>query len=166
MIRSQFGSRAWLKASQSLGSWKFNWFSRLGMLALAGAILFTPAPAGWLPPVQRHFRIEASTSQFSPAVLHVNPGDQVTIDLVATDVVHGLSVDGYDVSLTADPGQTSTTTFIASKSGVFHIRCSIPCGALHPFISGRLVVGPNWTLLRAAFLAILVVLSGLFLFRP
>jgi len=59
-------------------------------------------------------------------------GDHVTIDLVSTDVVHGLYLDGYDLNVTADPGQTATLSFVADRSGSFRFRCSVTCGALHP----------------------------------
>ena len=49
----------------------------------------------------------------------VNPGDRVTIELVATDVVHGLSIDGYNLETTADPGKTASITFTADRSGSF-----------------------------------------------
>ena len=109
------------------------------MLALA--IVFVPNPIALAAPARAHFRIEASSFQYTPAAIHVNPGDQVTIDLVATDVVHGLYIDGYDLNVTADPGQTATLSFVADRSGSFRFRCSVTCGALHPFMIGKLNVG-------------------------
>ncbi len=124
---------------------------------LAVAILFAPAPAFAAPPGERYFRITASSFEYAPAVLTVNPGDHVTIDLVAADVVHGLYVDGYGLSVTADPGQTARLIFIADRPGTFRFRCSITCGPLHPFLIGKLTVGPNWLWWRALALAALVV---------
>src|SRR5574342_296138 len=63
--------------------------------------------------------------------------------LVSTCVVHGLYVDGYDISVEADPGQTATLTFIANKLGSFRFRCNVTCGAMHPFMIGKLTVGTN-----------------------
>ena len=101
----------------------------------------------------RHFRIEASSFQYTPEAIHVNPGDHVTIDLVSTDVVHGLYIDGYDLNVTADPGQTATLSFVADRAGSFRFRCSVTCGALHPFMIGKLNVGSNDLLWRAIGLA-------------
>lgn len=142
-----------------------GWLARMGMVGLGAVILFAPIPTHLLPATQHHFRIEATTSQLSPAVLSVNPGDTVTIELDAMDVVHGLSIDGYGVNLTADPGQPRSISFVANQAGTFHIRCSVPCGALHPFISGRLVVGPNWILFRGLSLVGLAGLGGLLFSR-
>jgi DNA-binding transcriptional LysR family regulator len=81
------------------------------------------------------------------------PGDKVTIELVSTDVVHGLYVDGYDISVTADPGQPASLTFTADRPGTFRLRCSVTCGALHPFMVGKLQVGSNLLFWRGIGLA-------------
>jgi heme/copper-type cytochrome/quinol oxidase subunit 2 len=104
--------------------------------------------------------------QFSPAEISLNLGDQVTVELVSTDVVHGLSLDGYDFELTADPGQTAVGTFTADKAGVYHFRCLVPCGNLHPFMIGKLQVGPNTLFWRAITLGLLAAVAGIWSMRP
>ena len=129
------------------------------IFVLAGAVIvFAPLPVRATQPTLRTFRVEASQYAYAPAILAVNPGDTVTIELVSTDVVHGLYLDGYGVSVTADPGQTARLTFIADKSGSFRFRCNVTCGALHPFMIGKLQVGPNTWLWRAMALTILAAL--------
>jgi heme/copper-type cytochrome/quinol oxidase subunit 2 len=90
----------------------------------------------------------------------------VTIDLVSTDVVHGLAVDGYGVEVIADPGQTARLTFIADRHGTFRFRCSATCGPMHPFMIGKLQVGQNELFLRGAALALLVIIAGTWKSRP
>jgi cytochrome c oxidase subunit 2 len=130
-------------------------------LALAGVavvgLLATPARSGG---VARNVRVEASAYAFTPATIEVDPGDRVTIELASTDYVHGLHIEGYDVNLIADPGQPASATFVADRPGTFRIRCSVPCGPLHPFMSGRLRVGPPSTFWRAMALAFLAVAVG------
>ncbi len=136
------------------------------LAGLAGAlIIFTPLPVRASLPAQRTIRIEASQFAYSPGTFQVNPGDTVTIELVSKDVVHGFYLDGYGISVTADPGQTARLTFTADKTGSFRFRCSMPCGALHPFMIGKLQVGPDTQLWRAVSLAGLGVLAVLSL-RP
>lgn len=138
--------------------------SRWKWLALAGlslAVAFLPLPPGRPAPTERYFRLEARRFAYAPAVLDVNPGDRVTIDLAALDVVHGLAVDGYDLNITADPGQTARLTFVADRAGTFRFRCTMTCGALHPFMLGKLNVGPNMLWWRAAALMMLAALAGL-----
>jgi len=140
-------------AAAVLRSGVFHRWIVLGALVLL--VAFTPPPPVQAAPVERSFRVLASSYQFTPAVLRANPGDRVTIDLVATDYVHGLSVDGYNVEVTADPGQTARLTFIADRPGLFRLRCSVACGPMHPFMVGKLQIGPNWLFYRGIALCLL-----------
>ena len=131
------------------------------VLAVLGlAIVFIPFPASAAAPVERTIHIDASRFEYSPAVLSVNPGDRVTIELTAADVVHGLSIDGYNLAVTADPGQTARLTFVADQRGSFRFRCTVTCGNMHPFMVGKLKVGQNLLLWRAAALSGLALLAG------
>lgn len=116
--------------------------------------------------MERTFRVEAGDFAYTPAVLRVNPGDKVIIELVSTDVVHGLYVDDYDVSVSADPGQTATLTFTADRPGTFRLRCSVTCGALHPFMIGKLQVGTNLLFWRGVGLTLVALLGILFFRQP
>lgn len=135
------------------------------LLTATLALLFVPLLAS--PPVpadtptERTVRIEASQYQFDPGVVRVNPGDRVTLELVATDVVHGLYLDGYGLEMAADPGQTTRLTFMADRTGTFRFRCSVSCGAMHPFMIGKLHVGNNPLLWSGVGLALLAVVAGL-----
>ena len=127
------------------------------LAALLIALLPVPALAA---PAERTLRIEAGNFAFNPGVLRANPGDRVTIDLVSKDVVHGFSIDGYPVDLLAEPGHTARVTFVADRAGSFKVRCSVACGNLHPFMTGKLEVGPNLLLYRTAALGLLAFVFG------
>lgn len=134
------------------------------LLAMAGlAVAFAPLPVPVIKPQERNFQIDARQFAYSPSEITVNLGDTVTIQLVSTDVVHGLYVDGYDLSVEADPGQTATMTFKANRPGSFRFRCNVTCGAMHPFMIGRLTVGTNSWLFRSAGFAVVAVLGVLIL---
>jgi heme/copper-type cytochrome/quinol oxidase subunit 2 len=139
-------------------------FSLKGMWIVTGLvallILVIPLPVSFSAPSERTFTIEANRFQYSPEVIRVNPGDRVTIDLEAADVVHGFSIDGYDVDMTADPGQTSRLTFVADQPGAFRFRCSVTCGNMHPFMIGKMYVGQNTLLWRASALGLFLVGLG------
>jgi heme/copper-type cytochrome/quinol oxidase subunit 2 len=127
------------------------------MAGLVVAFAPLPVPAG--AHQDRTFRIDARQYAYSPSELKVNVGDTVNIQLVSHDVVHGLYVDGYNVSVEADPGQTTTLTFTANKPGSFRFRCNVTCGAMHPFMIGKLTVGTNAWLYRSFGLAVLAILG-------
>lgn len=132
------------------------------LVFLAGLVIaFLPVPAAFAGSGERYVRVEAGNFAYNPGTLSVNPGDRVTLELVATDVAHGLHLDGYDLDLSADPGQTARLTFVADRAGTFRFRCSVTCGALHPFMIGKLNVGTNWLYWRAAGLAVLATVAGL-----
>lgn len=131
-----------------------------GLLILILVMAFAPFPSVPKEPGERTIRVQASRYAFTPAEISVNSGDRVTIELTSNDVVHGLYIDGYDLQISADPGQVRTLTFTADRSGTFRLRCSVTCGDLHPFMIGKLRVGPNTVFWRAAGLAI-ILLAGL-----
>ncbi len=135
-----------------------DWFV---LLVMALIVAIVPAPRQQTVPEDHVFSIEASQFSFTPGTLIVNPGDRVTLKLRSTDVVHGLYLDGYDISITADPGQTATLSFVADRPGSFRFRCSVACGDIHPFMIGRLRVGPNWLLIRAIGLVLVTAVWAL-----
>ena len=136
-------------------------------LLIAGLIVaFAPLPAPSTAPQTRTFRIDARQFAYSPSELKANHGDTVIIQLVSTDVVHGLYVDGYDVSIEADPGQTATLTFVADKPGSFRFRCNVTCGAMHPFMIGKLSVGENDWLYRSIGLSAIVLVGAVAFTKP
>jgi heme/copper-type cytochrome/quinol oxidase subunit 2 len=137
-----------------------HWWHWVILAGLALAVIFIPAPAGAAAPTERIFRIDARRFEYSPEVLKVNPGDRVTIELVATDVVHGLAIDGYDMQTTADPGKTASISFTADRSGTFRFHCTVTCGNMHPFMTGKLEVGKNTLLWRAMALVGLALFAG------
>ncbi len=135
------------------------YFSSL-LLVMAGLVVaFAPLPVPSIAPQERTFQIDARQFSYSPSELNVNAGDTVTIKLVSNDVVHGLYVDGYDVFVEADPGQTKTLSFVANKPGSFRFRCNITCGAMHPFMIGKLTVGSNHWLYRSIGLALVAIMG-------
>ena len=137
-----------------------SWQQWLLLAGLALAVVLIPFPANAAAPTDRTFHILASQFEYNPAILSVNPGDRVTIELAATDVVHGLSIDGYNLAITSDPGQTARLSFVADRQGSFRFRCTVTCGNLHPFMIGKLKVGRNVLLWRAIALSGLALVAG------
>lgn len=113
------------------------------------ALVLLPLPAlgQALSANARDIIVHARAFEYTPNIIHVQPGERVRLTLIADDVTHGLAIDGYDVKLEAHPkhedNPTATAEFVADKVGHFRFRCTTVCGALHPFMIGELVVEPN-----------------------
>jgi heme/copper-type cytochrome/quinol oxidase subunit 2 len=146
-------------------SWIKRWRWLFLFIAASLLILFAPLPLPASVPIDRRIHIEASMFQFTPEEVAINPGDRVTVELVSTDVVHGFSLDGYNFDLQADPGQTASGTFIANRPGMFRFRCSVACGNLHPFMIGKLRIGPDLLLIRGTALGFIAVIAAIWSLR-
>ena len=111
-----------------------RWGGVAALVALVSLTLFAPLPAWGAAPEERHVTVNARSFAFEPGTVRVNRGDTVVIRLESADVVHGLFVDGYEVSAVAEPGRPAELRFVADRPGAFRMRCSISCGNLHPFM--------------------------------
>ncbi len=131
------------------------------LLALALAVALIPWPAGKVGGAPVVTALRAEQYAYDPAVVTVSRGQQVVIELISTDVVHGIYLDGYELEATADPGETVRLSFKADKAGTFRFRCSVTCGPLHPFMLGELRVKPAGSLGRIAASGLLAVASGM-----
>jgi plastocyanin len=137
---------------------------RVGLIFSLAAIIIlgTPVSLSTTSTGERYIRVEASRYAFTPEQINISPGERVTIELVATDVKHGLSLDGHRLELEAEPGQPARATFMATQPGVYRFRCSVACGNLHPFMLGKIQIGPNLPLIRGSLLGAIAILIALF----
>ena len=136
--------------------------------ALTGLLIlltvFVPIPTPTAAPQTRAIEVTARQFAFEPATLDVQRGDTVTIHLESLDAAHGLFIDGYDVNLQAEPGQSAETTFVADQAGKFKFRCSVSCGALHPFMIGEMNVEPDLPFVRAVAATVIAMVGALAFF--
>jgi nitrous-oxide reductase len=89
-------------------------------------------------------KMAAVRSTLWPTSFEVRRGDTVTIHMTnieqTTDELHGLGINGYNINIVADPGETKSVTFAADKTGVFAYYCTNFCSALHQEMQGYLLV--------------------------
>jgi nitrous-oxide reductase len=89
-------------------------------------------------------KMAAVRSTLHPTSFEVQKGDTVTIHITnieqTTDELHGLGINGYNINLVIDPGETKHVTFTADKTGVFAYYCTNFCSALHQEMQGYLMV--------------------------
>ncbi len=137
-------------------------------IILAGislAIIFIPIPGAKTAPADHTFYLDARRFEYTPSVLQVNPGDKVTIVLSTQDVMHGLAIDGYALETMTQPTRPGTISFVADRPGVFRFHCTVMCGNMHPFMTGKLVVWQNTLLLRAIALVGVALFAGVWMVR-
>lgn len=105
-------------------------------------------------PIEREIRVMAKKFQYTPNIIEVNRGDRVTIKLYSEDVHHGFYLDGFDVQTSARPGEPGSLSFTANKTGKFNFRCSVTCGAMHPYMIGYLRVKPDYRFFGATWILV------------
>lgn len=105
--------------------------------------------------------VEMNQFSFNPAVIRVDLGDRVTLNLSSNDVMHGFYLDGYEISAAIEPGISETISFVVDQTGKFKFRCSVVCGDLHPFMIGELIVSPNNIIGNFLWLSFMVVTGTL-----
>jgi heme/copper-type cytochrome/quinol oxidase subunit 2 len=152
------------RAAGLLSSRRMRWWAAGVTLSLVLLTLLAPLPVTGAAPLERHITISARSFAFEPGTVRVNRGDTVIVNLESTDVVHGLYVDGYGVATQAEPGRPGQLTFVANRNGAFRFRCNVACGNLHPFMIGKLVVGPNLTWLRAIAATLITAVGAMAVF--
>lgn len=137
----------------------------VSVAALIVLVLIVPLPVQGAAPQERHITVRARSFAFEPGTLSVNRGDTIVIRLESNDVVHGLQVDGYNARGIAEPGRPAEIRFTASRTGSFPMRCPVSCGNLHPFMIGKLVVGPNLNWVRAVAATVIMAAGAIMIFR-
>lgn len=89
----------------------------------------------------------AVRSHFTPEVVEVTEGDEVTWRITAAetaqDATHGFCIGGYNINLSLEPGEYSEFKFKADKPGTYPYYCTEFCSALHLEMMGYFHVKPK-----------------------
>jgi nitrous-oxide reductase len=88
----------------------------------------------------------AIRSHLTPEHVEIKKGDHVVWHITnietAHDATHGFSLAGYNISLSIEPGETTTFEFDAVNDGTFTYYCTEFCSALHLEMMGYMLVEP------------------------
>lgn len=88
----------------------------------------------------------AVRSHLTPEHVEIKKGDHVIWHITnietAQDATHGFQLAGHNISLSLEPGETTTVEFDAQNEGTFTYYCTEFCSALHLEMMGYLLVQP------------------------
>lgn len=88
----------------------------------------------------------AIRSHFTPEHVEIKKGDHVIWHITsietAHDATHGFQLGGYNISLSIEPGESTTFEFDAVNEGTFPFYCTEFCSALHLEMLGYMLVEP------------------------
>lgn len=88
----------------------------------------------------------AVRSHLTPERVALQKGDHVTWHITnvetAQDATHGFQLAGYNISLSIEPGETTTFEFDAVNDGTYTYYCTEFCSALHLEMMGYMLVEP------------------------
>lgn len=87
----------------------------------------------------RRIEVNATSFTFDPAEIEVTAGEDVSIVLSSEDILHDFTVDGLDVHVAADRGETVEGGLRADEPGEYTYYCTI-AGHRAAGMAGTLIV--------------------------
>ena len=90
--------------------------------------------------IQQEFKLFGENFEFKneagEKIFFVKAGEEVTIDYVNQEGIHGFDIKGLDVSVK----EAGKVTFTPNEAGEYDIVCNVFCGADHESMISKLVV--------------------------
>lgn len=87
----------------------------------------------------RRIEVNATSFAFDPDEIEITAGEDVAIVLSSEDILHDFTVDGLDVHVAADRGETAEGGLRADEPGEYTYYCTI-AGHRDAGMAGTLIV--------------------------
>lgn len=87
----------------------------------------------------RRIDVAATSFEFDPGEITVTAGEDVAIVLISDDLLHDFTIDGIDVHVAADRGETAEGGLRVDEPGEYTYYCTI-AGHREAGMEGTLVV--------------------------
>ncbi|RME54957.1 hypothetical protein D6777_02100 [Candidatus Woesearchaeota archaeon] len=84
--------------------------------------------------------MEVKQWEFLPAVVEVNEGDKVRLEIRSKDVIHGISIPFLGVNEKIEPGTVVKIDFIAEPPGVHEFKSSVYSGVGYKNMKGKIII--------------------------
>jgi cytochrome c oxidase subunit 2 len=72
--------------------------------------------------------------------LHLPVGRPVKLRMISEDVIHSFFVPAFRIKMDVLPGRYTSTWFLPTKVGTFHLFCAEYCGTSHSKMIGQVIV--------------------------
>jgi cytochrome c oxidase subunit 2 len=86
------------------------------------------------------WKVQHPTGKREINELHLPLGQPIKLTITSEDVLHSFSIPAFRTKMDAVPGRYTTSWFIPTKPGEYHIFCTEYCGLDHSMMIGRVVV--------------------------
>jgi cytochrome c oxidase subunit 2 len=96
-----------------------------------------------LAPGKYELYIRAQIWSFTPNIVRVPAGSEVTFYVTSADVQHGFKLQDTNINMMILPGQVNTLTAKFKNPGTYDFVCHEYCGQLHHTMYGQLIVEPE-----------------------
>lgn len=117
------------------GAYPYNTF-KTAFDDLLGSDAQAAAPSGTV----KTMKMTAELWKFTPNVVRIKKGENVTLEVTGVSGTHGLAVPALGINETIIQGQTVSIDIPTDKAGTFDFRCSIQCGSGHSDMTGQIVI--------------------------
>lgn len=88
----------------------------------------------------RTIKMTAEFWKFTPSVIRVKQGEQVTLEIAGISGTHGIAIPDLGIDETIMQGGTVSVKIPTNKTGTFDFRCSVQCGSGHNDMTGKIII--------------------------
>lgn len=104
--------------------------------ALLGSDAQAAAPSG----SAKMIKMTAELWKFTPNVVRVKQGEDVTLEITGISGTHGIAIPGLGINETIIQGNTVSVKIPTDKTGTFDFACSVLCGSGHNDMTGQIII--------------------------
>ncbi len=93
-----------------------------------------------VPSVARTVHMDATNFAFTPNMITLKRGENVTLELTGVSGDHGIGIPDLGINQKFSAGETVSVAIPTDKTGTFNFRCNVPCGSGHRDMTGTIVI--------------------------
>jgi cytochrome c oxidase subunit II len=88
----------------------------------------------------RTIMLHTSNWEFTPSVITVKKGEQITLHAMGMEGFHGIAIPDLGINEGIDEGESKIISIPTDTPGTFSFFCSVPCGKGHKDMVGTIVI--------------------------